>query len=207
MPLELVIINFSLIRMMKCMPFSSRKENHQPPMNSRSPNRHFILSALKILIKRSIKLMRSIMLERPRFENVTHIIRKATPEWTIPSAKGLIFSFPDFQFVRSIDKSHFLSRTGRNRTISQAMPSIEKTDPAKKRCWRLYFESVLALPGIAAAISVRQTVRTFNNAIMKQDSRAALALFQPGTELNIFVSFAIRHMKFTSFMVKSRTTS
>ena len=188
---------------MKCIPFSSKKADHQPPMNSRSPKRHFILSALKILIKRSIKLMRSIMLELPRFENVIHIIRKATPKWTIPRTWGLIFSFPDFQSVRSTDKSCFLSRTGRNRTISQAIPSIEKSNPAKKRCWRLYFESVQALPGIATAIQVRQTVRTFNNAIMKQDSRAALALFQPSTELNIFVSFAIRHMKFTSFMVNT----
>ena len=45
-----VIIKFSLIRMIKCMPFSSKNADCQPTMNSRSPNRHLIFSTLKILI-------------------------------------------------------------------------------------------------------------------------------------------------------------
>ncbi len=120
----------------------------------------------------------------------------------MPSAKGLILSFPDFQSVRSMDKSCFSSRIERNRTISSAMLSMEKLYSAKKRCERLYSELVNTLPGIATAISVRQTVRTFNKAARKQDNRAALALFQPGSEFKIFVSFAIRHMKFTSYGLK-----
>ncbi len=91
--------------------------------------------------------------------------------------------------------------------ISLAISSMQKSYFAKKRCKRLYLESVSAFPGIATAIQVRQTVRTFNNAAMKQDNRAALALFLPSSKFKIFVSFAIWHMKFTSFFVKSSTTS
>jgi len=91
--------------------------------------------------------------------------------------------------------------------MSQAMPSIEKLKPEKNRCKRLYLELVFALPGIATAISVRLTERTFNKAAMKHDSKAALALFHPGTELKIFVSFAIWHIKLTSFTVKSCSAS
>ncbi len=151
--------------------------------------------------------IRSSIFEQPRQENAVHIIGKATPGCTMPRTWGLIFSFPDFQSVRSMDKSHSSSLIGSDRTMSQAMPSMEKLKPEKNRCKRLYLELVFALPGIATAILVRHTVRTFNNATMKHDSRVALALFQPSTELNIFVSLAIWHMKFISFMVKSRTTS
>ncbi len=181
------------------MPFSSKKADHQPPMNSRSPNRHFILSALNILIKRSISSMRSFIFELPRQENVVRKIRKATPRCTMPDTKGFMFFFPDFQSVRSMDSSHFSSRIGRSRTMRLAMRFMEKLKPAKKRCNRLYFEFVRALPGIATAIQVRQTVRTFNNETMKHDSRVALALFHPSTELKIVVSFAIRFMMFISF--------
>jgi hypothetical protein len=87
--------------------------------------------------------------------------------------------------------------------MSSATPSMEKLKPAKKRCKRLYFESVLAFPGIATAILARFTVRIFINVNIKQDSRSALALFHLRFELKISVSFAILFMKFTSFMTKS----
>jgi len=84
--------------------------------------------------------------------------------------------------------------------MSQAMSSMEKSKPAKKRCKRLYFESVQALPGIATAIQARFTVRTLSSAAMKQDSRIALALFQPSLELKILVSFTIWFIKFPPFL-------
>ena len=146
--------------------------------------------------------MRSSIFELPRLVNVVHKIGKATPEWTMPRTKGFIFFFPDFQFVRSIDKSHFSSQIGRNWTISQAMLSIHISKPAKKRCNRLYFESVQALPGIATAIQVRHTVRTLSCATMKRDNKSALALFHLSLELKISVSFATWHMKFVSLNSK-----
>ncbi len=190
------------MRMIKCMCFFSRKADCQPLMNSRSPKRHFIFSAPNVLVKRSIKSMRSTIFEFPRQEKVIQKIGKAHPRCTMPSAKGLIFSFPDFQSVRSMDKSCFSLQIGRNRTTSQAISSMEKSDFAKKRCKRLYFESFLALPGIATAIQVRLTVRTLSSATMKQDNKSALALFHPSLELKIWASLAIWFMKFTSFKVK-----
>ncbi len=151
--------------------------------------------------------MRSFIFEQPRQENVVHIIGKATPGCTMPRTKGLIFSFPDFQFVRSMDNCHCSLQIGKNLTMSQAMLSMEKSNLAKKRCKRLYFESVQALPGIATAIQVRFTDRTLSNATMKRDSKHALALFHPSCELKILVSFAIRFIKFTPFMAKSCITS
>ena len=85
--------------------------------------------------------------------------------------------------------------------MSQAMLSIHISNPAKKRCERLYFESVLAI-GIATAIQVKHTVRTLSDATMKRDNRSALALFHPRLELKIWVSFAIWFIKFTSFAAK-----
>ncbi|MDM8540915.1 hypothetical protein QUF90_07485, partial [Desulfococcaceae bacterium HSG9] len=46
--------------------------------------------------------------------------------------RELLFSLPDFQSVRSMDKSCFSSRIGKKRTISQAISSMEKLKPEKK---------------------------------------------------------------------------
>ncbi len=68
------------------------------------------------------------------------------------------------------------------------MLSMQKSKFLKKRCRRLYLESVQALPGIATAILAKFTVRIFSKATKKQDRRSAPDLFQLIWALKIWVS-------------------
>lgn len=163
-----------------------RYSSHLSPTNSLSASRHSILSDPKSLTKRSIKSILSCIQELPNFGIIWNRIGKATPLYTMPRVRMLMFFVPNFQFVLS-KTSLYGGLCGSRANINLATRSESSEYSDINLCILRNDDSVLTLESNPQASFSKQTVCTLHNALINKPKnfiRARFILF-PKNSFNV----------------------
>ena len=163
-----------------------RYSSHLSPTNSMSARRHAILSDLKSLTKRSIKSIRSCIQELPNFGIIWNRIGKATPLYTMPRVRMLMFFVPNFQFVLS-KTSLYGGSCGSRANINLATRSESSEYSDMNRCILRNDDSALTPESNPQASFSKQTVCTLHNALINKPKNFIRAKFilSPKNSLNV----------------------
>src|SRR4030065_1829790 len=163
-----------------------RYSSHLSPTNSLSASRHSILSEPNSLTKRSIKSIRSCMLELPNFGIIWNSIGKATPLYTMPIVRMLMFFIPNFQFVLS-KTSLYGGSWGNRANINLATKSESSEYSDINLCILRNDDSALTLESNPQASFSKQTVCTLHNALINKPKNFIRAKFilSPKNSFNV----------------------
>lgn len=135
-----------------------------------------VLSDYNRRMNRCMILIRSLQLEFPRLGSNLNKMRNDIWSYAMPRTNALIFTYPNFQFVRLIvsvyEPSHGM-RDLRYRTTASRF----RTFCATKRWICLKLDSREALPSNAPASLDRQTVCTAHRAASSMEKHLMLARF------------------------------
>ena len=169
---------FSRIRIWYSMDSRLRYSSHLSPTNSLSASRHSILSDPNSLTKRSIKFIRSCILELPNFGIIWKRIGKAIPLYTMPRVRMLMFFVPNFQFVLSKTSLYCGSCSSReNINLATRSESSEYSDI--NLCILRNDDSAFALESKPQASFSKQTVCTLKKSMSLTNLRHS-KLANPG---------------------------
>ena len=163
-----------------------RYSSHLSPTNALSANRHSILRDPKSLMNRSIKFIRSQVAEFPNFGIIWKRTGKATPLYTMPSVRILMFFVPNFQFVlskTSLYGGFWGSRENTN--LATRSESSEYSDI--NLCILRSDESAFALESKPQASFSKQTVCTLHNELINKPKNFIRAKFilSPKNSFNV----------------------
>src|SRR5450759_4767796 len=168
------------------MPSLLRYSSHLAPTNSLSARRHSILSDPNNLMKRSIKSFRSLVDEFPNFGIIWKRIGKATPLYTMPRVRILMFFDPNFQLVLS-KASLYGGLWGSRENTNRAIMSESSEYSDINLCILRSDESTLTLVSKPQASFSKQTVCTLHNALINKPKNFIRAKFilSPKNSFNV----------------------